>query len=262
MGNSPFIAGTGARSVVVDPAGNYVYVSNGTSGNVSIFQINQSTGNLTPTAASPQATVGTFPYGAVIDPSGHFLYVADSGTTQVDMFTKNSDGSLTSLGAVGTLATDSALNLTIPSWGKFLYTADRSANTITTFSISSGTGLLTRIGATGAGSTVWALTTDPAGNLLFSANQVSSNVSAYTISHTTGALNQVANSPFGTGGVNPQTIAVDPTGQFLFVANAAGSIAVFSIIPGTGQLTALAGSPYTIAGSPQGLLFVTIPQSW
>jgi DNA-binding beta-propeller fold protein YncE len=50
------------------------------------------------------------------------------------------------------------------------------------------------------------------------ANARGYNVSAYTIDGTTGALTSVPGSPFAAGS-DPQSVAVDPSGKFAYVAN-------------------------------------------
>ena len=48
----------------------------------------------------------------------------------------------------------------------------------------------------------------------------------------TGALTPVAGSPFGTGGLSPATVGIDPTGKYLYVTNGAtDNISAFSLDP-------------------------------
>ena len=56
------------------------------------------------------------------------------------------------------------------------------------------------------------------GGFAYVANFSDNNMSAYTIDGTTGALTPVPGSPVPAG-VNPYSVAVDPTGQFAYVAN-------------------------------------------
>jgi 6-phosphogluconolactonase len=53
VAGSPFATGSNAYSVSVDPTGQFVYVGNDGSANVSEFALNRSTGALTPVAGSP-----------------------------------------------------------------------------------------------------------------------------------------------------------------------------------------------------------------
>jgi DNA-binding beta-propeller fold protein YncE len=72
----PTIAtGTFPLGLTVDPSGKFVYVANDTASEVSMYTINSSTGNLTPTT-SPTVATGAGPQGIAVDPSGEFVYVA------------------------------------------------------------------------------------------------------------------------------------------------------------------------------------------
>jgi 6-phosphogluconolactonase (cycloisomerase 2 family) len=72
----------------------------------------------------------------------------------------------------------------------------------------------------------------------------------------------MSGSPFTAGGADtsPNSVTVDPTGQFLFVASestqtAAGNIAAFTINPSTGALTAV-GSPFATGVNTPGSVAV------
>jgi 6-phosphogluconolactonase (cycloisomerase 2 family) len=62
-----FKAGTNPFSISIDSSGNYAYVANSGSANVSAYSINTSNGVLTPLASSPFAA-GTSPYGVTTAP--------------------------------------------------------------------------------------------------------------------------------------------------------------------------------------------------
>jgi 6-phosphogluconolactonase len=92
-------------------------------------------------------------------------------------------------------------------------------------------------------------------NLCDSSSRCSAgNVSAYTINSSTGALNQVAGSPFAAG-IQPVSVAVDPSGRFAYVANecdscSRGRISAYTINSSTGALRAVAGSPFAAGELP------------
>ena len=75
-------------------------------------------------------------------------------------------------------------------------------------------------------------------------------VSGYTINSTTGALAAIAASPFAAGS-NPYSIAVDPTGNFVYVANGYSyDVSGYTIDSATGALTAIAASPFAAGSNP------------
>jgi 6-phosphogluconolactonase (cycloisomerase 2 family) len=73
------------RSIVVDPAGNFVYAANVTSNNdVATYAIAPSSGTLT---LSSTAVAGSIPLAVAVDPSGQFVYTANQGSGNVSVFT-------------------------------------------------------------------------------------------------------------------------------------------------------------------------------
>ncbi len=86
------------------------------------------------------------------------------------------------------------------------------------------------------------------------ANQGSDNVSGYTIDAATGVLSEVAGSPFAAG-TSPESISVDPSGKFIYVANfgsaiASGNVSAYTIDASTGALSEVAGSPFAAGTQP------------
>ncbi|MBI1747643.1 MAG: beta-propeller fold lactonase family protein, partial [Acidobacteria bacterium] len=76
---------------------------------------------------------------------------------------------------------------------------------------------------------------------------------------TTGALRPVDGSPFPAG-TNPESVTVDPTGQFAYVANAgANNVSAYTIDPDTGALTQIAGSPFPAGMTPVSVTTTTGP---
>jgi 6-phosphogluconolactonase len=89
---------------------------------------------------------------------------------------------------------------------------------------------------------------------VYTANETSNNISAYRIG-ANGALTPVPGSPFAAG-TQPQSVVVDPTARFLYVA----SLGVSAIISGNnisaysidanGALTPVPGSPFAAGSGP------------
>jgi 6-phosphogluconolactonase len=67
----------------------------------------------------------------------------------------------------------------------------------------------------------------------------------FTTNPDTGTLTPIAGSPI-VAGEAPHSVAVDPSGKFVYTANFFGdSVSGYTINPTTGALTAIAGSPFT-----------------
>lgn len=141
--------------------------------------------------------------------------------------------------------------------GKFAYTADYTHGLIYAYTINSSTGALTQVATYPDGANPAAVSLAPNGKFAFSASNSGTEVHAFTIDQTTGALTEVSGSPYTTGftvGSTYPDIAVDPKSANLYLASAGdGKVAGFSINQTTGQLTALAGSPYSAGADAGGI---------
>jgi 6-phosphogluconolactonase (cycloisomerase 2 family) len=109
---------------------------------------------------------------------------------------------------------------------------------------------------------LFAITAFAQNNFVYTNDNFSPNtVSVFKVSPSNGALTLIPGSPFLTGGdggardVGPQTVtsATLGTKSFLYAANAgSGTISAFAIDPRTGNLTAVPGSPFTVAAANSG----------
>lgn len=88
----------------------------------------------------------------------------------------------------------------------------------------------------------------------------SNTVSGFSI-NPNGSLSKLAGSPFltqgsgdgGNGFTSARRIAISLDGRFLFAANdGSGDVSSFSVDPGTGSLTLVAGSPFSTGGNGGG----------
>jgi YVTN family beta-propeller protein len=87
-------AGNNPTSVAVDPSSKFAYVTNRQDNSVSMFIIDQDTGDLT---SNGIVATGVEPFRIVFDPSGNFAYVADE-ETGVSIYSLHSDGTLMGTG--------------------------------------------------------------------------------------------------------------------------------------------------------------------
>ena len=260
-------AGNGSNSMIVSPNGQTIYVSNGTSGDISAFTIVGSTGTLTAVPGSP-FKAGTNPSSVLADAAGHFAYVVNTGSD--DIYTYSVDatsGALTEVANSRVSAGPTPFDLQLHRTGKFAYIASVGSALITGFQVNATTGVLSPIpGSPFATSGVPGDTTPfngnreplllhPNGKLLFVRSTQAKTVSVMMIDQVTGALTPAADGPHavGDGAVG---IALDPTGQFLYVANhgsspgLSGSISAFKVNASSGALTEVTGSPFALNGAP------------
>jgi 6-phosphogluconolactonase len=97
-------AGNAPTEMAVDPTSRFAYVVNRLDNTVSMFTIDQQTGNLAlnATAANPTGTIaaGAEPFRIDFDPSGKFVYVANEQSA-ASIYTVNTNGTLNPVGTTG-----------------------------------------------------------------------------------------------------------------------------------------------------------------
>jgi len=183
-----------------------------------------------------------------IGPAG-FAFVTNSGSSSVSALAMDSSGSLSLVAGSPFPAGAGAEFLAFDSVHKVLFVSNQNANTVSAFSVNTGTGQLAAVPgspfATGARPT--GITVDPAGRFVFVANQAADSISVFSIG-VNGSLAPVAGSPFTAG--SPYGLAVNAAGTILFANNFPdsqisdlNSVSAFQI-GANGALTPIAGSPF------------------
>ncbi len=265
---SPFA--TGGRGVgggfyatnrlTVCAIGNFLYVSNAGSNDVSAFAINPTTGVLTPVPGSPFPTEGNGKdgIGLAATPNNQFLYATNSGSNNVTIFSIGPNGALTRLAG-----TPVALNLEpdgvkVSPDGRFLAIGAprNSGGLIAMFSIAPDGGL-TRVAGSpfpdGGSGSVAGVDINCAGNLLFAglATSGQTQVGVFNIA-SNGALAPITGSPFSfASGFNSNVPLLGPNDRLLFVSNQqSDTITVLNVAP-NGTPTLVQGSPFAIPGGDE-----------
>jgi len=259
-------AGTAPTLAVMDPSGNFLYVGNSGSFDISVFAID-SKGTLTavPQCTSTGTCSATAPIGLsalnmAVPPSGNFLYITGQQGLQgyIEVFPL-SQGILGQPVAGSPFFTGSApygLAIASGTGNGFLYTANKLDNSISEFTINSD-GSLKQLSNSPIGETFTSpvsLAVDKTGKFLFVANQGNGNLVGYSIG-SDGSLQLVSGSPFITG-TQPNVLAADPAGNFIFVGYGASSSSInsFSLDTSTGVLTSVATYSASGAGAPTSMV--------
>ena len=185
--------------------------------------------------------------------------LAASGTASVTVFnptpgggTSNSVTFIVAAGGVG------PASIAVDPTGKFAYVAnggcpDTFAGNVSMFGIDGTTGALTSIGSpVAADFGPHSVTVDASGKFVYVANDgafevTGGSVSMYTINAATGALTSTGTidspcaPPPSPGSCSPFSVAVDPSGKFVYATNEGGfaptSISMYSVNGTTGALT-------------------------
>jgi len=256
-GNLELAMTRGAAPVKYTPR--FAYVANQNSDDVSAYSIDPGTGALTAVAGSPFAA-GNSPFAVAVSPSGKFAYAANHNTNNVSAYTINAGtGALTLIQNFA--AGVGPRFVTADPSGRFAYVANDQSHNVSAYAIDASTGVLTEISgspfATG-GTAPQSVTVDPSGRFAYAANSGSDDVSAYAVDAGTGALTRIDADPGTPGiqnfpaGILPFNVTVDPSGKFVYVANAgADNVSAYTINASTGALAEVAGSPFGAGSFPR-----------
>jgi len=249
-------------SVGVDPAGPYLYVgSNDTAANGAMEAFAPAAGVLGTQLSGSPALSGNTPYGLAVDSALGVVFEANDGDGTIGVYAIGVGGVLTQVtnspfaGGAFAPALVAPFAVAVYPTGAYVYITDplvvpgTAPGTVNEFTYSAaGGGAMTLVNSYAVGTDPEAVTIDPAGQFLYVSNGHDGTVSAFTINASTGALSPILGTPFTSTTTNlpsitPTGLAVDPTSQFLYVANGTdSSITVFAITAGTGVLTAVGGT--------------------
>ncbi len=251
--------------LVMDPGGNYLYVMNSGSSNISVFSVDSTNGALT-AIGSPVSLGQLTPLNMGLTPSGNFLYVSVAGgqpgsaNGSIEGFSVNA-GVLQSLSPP--LTSSFGVNpsgLAIDPSGSYLYVANTQSNAITIFAISPPNmppGALAQVQGSPLADIYndpFSMILDPKGQYLYVANQGSNNVAVYSISPTTGLPNALTTSTsafaFTTIG-SPSFLVEDPNGNYLFVGNQGNGAGIQAFGVNSGNLNPL--FTYKVGNTPSSI---------
>lgn len=222
--NGNLATGVYPVAVTVHPSGRFVLSAAMTDDTISVYRIDARSGRLTEIPQSPFATGARAPFSFSIHPSGRFVYVSAR------------------VGRIVAFAFDADSGVLTPVPGS-PFTSQRRTRSVKVH---------------------------PSGRFLYAANAYDNSVTAYAIDETSGALTPLSGSPYDTGepgdlsiealktvdappeaGGIPYTVAIHPSGRFLYVSNWMGaSLSLFAIDSHSGVLQPLPGNPMRTGGRP------------
>ena len=209
------------------------------------------------TGSSGQTTAAKFLYANPLPGGSPFAAAIQSNgtlTAAKSVSVNNNDPMTMAIDPSGSFLFQTALGGSAPS-GIFAYVINRSNGNLST---AAGSPYLTNV-------PFYADVVDQQGKFLYALG--SGGVYAFSIQSGTGTLTQIPGSPFAaaapTNGA-PQTatlMAVDQTNKFLYVSASTGILA-YSINQSTGQLNAIAGSPFGSGVSDSWAIIITPNNSY
>lgn len=230
----------------------FAYIANSSANSISAYAINAATGALTPVTGSPFAA-GTLPISVATDPLGRFVYVANQSSGNISAYTINTrTGALTAVAGSPFLTGMTPRSVAVDPSGRFVYAANLGSGTISAYTINPSTGALSEMVGSpfGTGVNAWAsgpycITIDPWGKFVYVADQKLGFIETLKINTNTGVLSAVNPSltPGATQIVSPTSIAVDPTGKFVYLVDQSFSyINAYTINSSSGTLTEIPNS--------------------
>ncbi|MGZ4871213.1 MAG: lactonase family protein [Candidatus Angelobacter sp.] len=259
LGTPNFPVGSNPSAVAAHTSGDFLYIADFAGNDVTLLDINQSSGNLSvPVSTSIVTSVnppnifsaGGGPISLQMSPTAPFLFVANQTSSNVTSYAV--DPGTGSLGLIGNFLISPAshpTSLAVSSKGDFLFVANATEGTVAVFSID-GHGVLALMGAPvsmGAGATPNAVAVDHSGRFLYVADSAHNAVLGFAIQGG-GALSAINGSPFAAGAA-PIGLGIDPQGALLFAANSgSNSVSAYAIDSTSGALGAVSGSPFATGG--------------
>lgn len=228
----------------------------GTAGTASIsgFAIGRvAPVTLTAVAPQPFAVTGTNFFGGSAelqaDPTGRFLTLTDTSQSLVHVLLISASGTLSeAAGSPFTVA--NALFTAVGTSGQFLYVTDNPDGEIFIFTINlSANPVLSPIVNSPflqpiplSANAPISMQVNLAGTFMYTANNQTVSILAIGVD---GSLTSTGAPGTFTPTFNPQDLAMDPTGSFLYVrGSGTEGVVGFTINNGTGALTIIAGSAF------------------
>lgn len=234
VGNNPVAIAVAAPTCTATPviAGNTACTGNQGAGHVNnfVYVVDQE--------ASPNATVLGF---AQNTSSGALQRL--SGTV-LDPILKTYQG-------VRAGVTPSAI--AVDPTARYVYVTDKTSNQILGYQVAAGTtGNLTALVSSPFATGLYpvSLTIDPRGKYLYTANYNAATVSAFSLNTADGSLGGAAGGSNFSTATGPTCVTIEPAlGIYLYTSDYLnGSISAAQLSPNTGQLSAVANTPFNAAG--------------
>ena len=247
--------------ISLDKTGRYMFGASYGSHLISVNAVGED-GRVAPEPLQ-MIPVGRNAHSIRTDESNRFVFVPTLGSDEIFQFTFDSK--------TGHLASNTpAVVLTKPALGprhfitssdnKFVYVLSELTGSVTTFSLNSGTGLLTEVSSASGlppesklvpggpplrntDNDIWAadLHLTPNGKFLYMTERTSSSLATFSVDGTSGKLIYLGSRPTEK---QPRGFAIDPKGRFLVVSGEkSDTISVYAIDEASGALTLIGKYP-------------------
>ena len=242
------------QAAAITPNGTYLYAAG--PGNINLYTV-ASDGSLSLGSAVYIASVVSL----AISPDGQWMFGLDTLNQVLDEWQINSDGTLNAVTPVSYSIAGGVFaprSLMIAPSGGLIFAALGTAG-VAGFTLDTSTGLAMQtltLAPLNTQTSDSAVAVDAGSTLLYLARSGSNGgLSVYTIG-TNGTLTAVSGSPYAIG-AGASSIALEGTGQYVYVANRSDSTISGFLIGSGGVLSALTGSPFAAGTQVTSLGFDT-----
>ena len=226
--------GRGPCHISIDPDGRFAYVSNYSSGNISVYPIreNGSLGEAVDVVQHEGSSVhsrqgGPHMHSIIPSEDGRFIYASDLGIDKVKIYEVDRQSGVLSPAEtpyVENVAGSGPRHFTIHPNGDYAYSVEELSSTVAVFSVDRQTGALEqrqRINMLpddfDGNNSAADIHISPDGRFLYATNRGHDSLAIYSIDETSGELTFVNREH--TRGGHPRNFAIDQRGDFLFAAN-------------------------------------------
>lgn len=235
LAGSPFPQIAPIGCLEFEPTGKFAYAASSTSGSPQLFtySADSTTGALTQINSTILTGV---PSRLAIDPLGKYLYFVIFSNTflqaEVAGYVIDSSGGLTPISGTPFAVSNIAGTFTFHPSGASVYLADTNGASIDTYSMNRSTGTLAKVNSISTCVNPTAVRFSPDGKIAYTACSMdsahhpsSASVDSFNV-NVDGSLSHLNSTPSDDG---PYDLTIDPSGQFLYLAEVTPYIHAFQI---------------------------------
>lgn len=257
--------GDGPAFVSVDPSGRNALVANYGSATVSVLPINDK-GELAPASSiikqtgssiDPQRQTHAYAHSINCDPSGKFAIACDLGADKLFLYKFDA--------AAGKLSPNDPPTVTVPPGsgprhltfsrdGRFAYVINEMGGSVIVYSFDATKGSLSELQTVKTlkddvkGNDSAEVQIEPSGRFLYASNRLTTNyLTIFSIDQESGKLSLVGYQD--SLGKTPRNFRIDPTGNYLLLANQnSDTLVLFAIDRHNGKLSPVGEPIHTVHG--------------
>ncbi len=246
-----YTLGTTPTALAATPNGAFLYVAT-LAGSIFLYTIGTN-GALTLGNSGTPVVQALYPTWMTIDPSGNWLFVVSKSSSQLLIFQINTSTGTITQTSQGTIALSSGnpTQVYVTPDNQYVYIGLGPGGT-DGFTFNSSTGVVSGkihlVPLNGASDNTFAADNNSA--YLF-VGEAGTGIRSLAIG-TGGGLTEVTGSPFASQ-LGPQSIVVDPTNAYVYVANRTANLITGYTLGTGGTLTPLSTSPFSTGSAPNAM---------